>query len=217
MATLDVVTVGSVRDYLSVTDTTRQWSDGIIGSNILVASSRLQRVTNRAWEPATETRLFSTNGRDALAIPDLRSASAVTLNDSTLTVNETYYLLPSRHESDIYITIQFPRLRHRSSIFAISSWFDRGLDLPDFQRDIGRGVPNDLSIAGVWGRDEAAWPIEVIQAIRAMAGFLSLRPDALLSGAKQSPDGNVFDLSKWPLEVQSFVREWKNEDAVFSV
>ena len=52
----------TVRDYLQVTDTTGQWSAGIISSNILVASSRLQRVTNRQWEPATETKVFSTEG-----------------------------------------------------------------------------------------------------------------------------------------------------------
>lgn len=214
MSTLDVVTQASVRDLLAITDTTREWSTGIIGSNILVASARLQRVTNRQWEPQTAaTKLFSTEGRDSLAIPDLRSATAVTLNSATLTADSTYYLLPSRPEPTIYIGIQFPRLKGRSSILAYSDWYDRGLDLPDFQRDIRRGVPNDLSIAGDWGRLEAAWPIEVVQAIRALAAFLTIHASsALLSGAKQTPEGNVFDLSRWPLEVQAFVKDWANFD-----
>ncbi len=218
MATLDVVSIASVRDYLQVTDTNGQWSNGIIGSNILVASKRLQRVTNRQWEPETAaTKLFSTEGRDSLPIPDLRSATSITLNGATLTQNETVYLLPSRHESTIYIGVQLPRSRGRWSIYSSPDWWDRGLDLPDFQRDVSRGVPNDLSITGDWGRLESAWPIEVVQTIRVLAGFLTLRTDALLSNAVNRLDqGVVYDMSQWPLEVQGFVRDWGNHDQVAS-
>jgi hypothetical protein len=209
MATLDVVTVASVRDYMQVTDTTGQWSAGIIGSNIQLASKRLQRMTNRQWEPSSETKVFSTEGRAFLPIPDVRSVTSVILNDATLTT-DSYDLLPSQADAAIFIGIQFPTL--------IRGWHP-GLNTFDINYNHLRWtgyryetLPNNLSIASTaWGHAEASWPIEVIGAIRAFAAFLTLRPDALLSGAKESlSSGAVFDMSRLPLEVQEFVSSWAN-------
>ena len=72
--------VAAVLEYLGGPTSQGQFGAGPIGSNILVASAALQRMTGRQFEVQSNTKTFSTRGRASITIPDLISASAVTLN-----------------------------------------------------------------------------------------------------------------------------------------
>lgn len=194
-----------VRGYLQATGTTGQWSDGLIGSNIRAASGNLQRWTNRQFgaQPAT-TKKFTSLGRSFLVIPDLRTATTVTLNGSPLIEDETFFLQDDRHQTGVHVGIEFP---NRFDFLRTKDWFDRGYDSPLFRSRLRTGLPNDLVMLGDWGHDPL--PAEVLHASAVLAAFYTIRPDALLSGARQTPEGNVFDLSRLPLEISGFVSDWK--------
>jgi hypothetical protein len=64
------------------------------------------------------------------------------------------------------------------------------------------------SIAGAWGYTDATLPEPVRDANTRDAAWLTLRSDALLSGARATDQG-IFDLSSRPVEVQAFVHEWR--------
>ena len=61
-------------------------------------------------------------------------------------------------------------------------------------------------IAGSWGYTDIPEP--VLHATKVLAAFYTKRPDAILSGAITT-DTSLFDLSNLPIEVQSFVTEWR--------
>lgn len=208
------VTPSEVRAYLgTVTDTAGQWSEGNLGSNISVASANLQRWTGRQFEAGsnTTTRIFSTLGRSVVAIPDARSISAVRLNSSALTADSSYYAIPDRMNTGVYTSLEIPS--GRADYRAYADWFDRGLD--NWYWRNRQGTPNDLEVDALWG--PAVLPDEVKHATKVLAAWYSLRSDALLSGVKQTPEGNVFDLSKLPVEVRDFVDSWKLSDMFLAV
>lgn len=204
-----------VRDYLQATDTSGQWSSSLIGSNIAAASHNLQRWTGRQFEPqgsnSVVTKKFSTHGRSFLHIPDLRvgSNTTVTRHGSALTADENYYFIPDRMEPGVFTAIQLPGLRAYDDYRSFPEWFDRNYD-NWLHRGRYADIPNDLHIASQWGH--AVYPAPLEHATKVLAGFYTIRPDALLSGARQTPEGNVFDLSRLPLEVQDFIRDWKLAD-----
>ena len=197
------VNASNVRAYLTVTGISGQWDAALIGSNINAASSFLQRRTGRQFEAqAAVTKKFSTHAKSYLTIPDLRTASSVTLNSGTLDADSTYYLIPDRNNSGVFVGIEFPSYRQRMS---------PGLNTFDINYSHLRWgfdtLPNNLSIAGDWGH--APLPDELLQATVVLAGWYTLRPDALLANARQTPEGNVFDLSALPVEVTEFINAWR--------
>ena len=201
------VNASNVRTYLTVTGITGQWDAALIGSNINAASSFLQRRSGRQFEAQSAlTKKFSTHGKAYLTIPDLRSTTAVTLNDAALTADSTYYLIPDRNNSGVYVGIEFPSYRQRLS---------PGLNTFDINYTHLRWggsfdtLPNNLSIAGDWGH--APLPDELLQATVVLASWYTIRPDALLANARQTPEGNVFDLSGLPVEVTEFINAWRIE------
>lgn len=208
----EFTTPDNVRDYLQATSVSGQWSNAFIGSNIAAASNNLQRWTHRQFEPQGSnflvTKKLTTLGRSFLVIPDCRSLQAVRLNGAALVENESYYLHPDRMQSGVFVGIEFP---NRQAFLRTHDWFDRGYDFPEFSRRLLTGLPNDLELASIeWGH--LPYPDSLLHASNALAAFYTIRPDALLSGARQSPEGNVFDLSRLPLEVQGFVNDWKLSD-----
>ena len=202
------VNASNVRTYLTVTGISGQWDAALIGSNINAASSFLQRRTGRQFEAqASLTKKFSTHGKAYLTIPDLRSATAVTLNDAALTADSTYYLIPDRNNSGVYVGIEFPSYRQRLS---------PGLNTFDINYTHLRWggsfdtLPNNLVIGPAdWGH--APLPDELLQATVVLASWYTIRPDALLANARQTPEGNVFDLSGLPVEVTEFINAWRIE------
>jgi len=201
-------TVADVRDFLGVTATTGQFSTGIIGSNIVVASGWLQRKTNRQFELQTATtKKFTTEGRERITIPDLASATSVVLNSATLTADSTYYLIPDVMNTGVFTSINLPQYRAPFDYRSYSDWFDKNYDSPLHQQRLRSGIPNDLSIAGTWGH--ATIPQEVAHATKVLAAWFTKRPDAVLSNTIQTPEGNVLDLSGMPPEVQLFIQDWR--------
>ena len=202
------VNASNVRTYLTVTGISGQWDAALIGSNINAASSFLQRRTGRQFEAqASLTKKFSTHGKAYLTIPDLRSTTAVTLNDAALTADSTYYLIPDRNNSGVYVGIEFPSYRQRLS---------PGLNTFDINYTHLRWggsfdtLPNNLVIGPAdWGH--APLPDELLQATVVLASWYTIRPDALLANARQTPEGNVFDLSALPVEVIEFINAWRIE------
>lgn len=214
---MQFVTVEQVRDYLQADDTTGQWSAGNIGSNINVASANLQRWTGRQFEAGsnTQTRVFSSFGRSVVTIPDARTVIAVRLNDSALTDGETFHAIPDRMNSGVYTAISLPGYEGRRDYRSFPDWFDRNLDSWRWQGNLQRGTPNDLEVDALWG--PSAVPDEVMHATKVLAGWYTLRSDALLSNAVNRLDqGVIFDMSRLPVEVQEFVSSWKLGDAVVS-
>lgn len=164
-------------------------------------------MTNRQFEAqASTTKTFTTRGRASLTIPDLRTASSVTLNSSVLTAN-SYYLIPDSQNTGVFIAIDLPQYRFPFDYRSYPDWFDKNYDNPLYQMRLRNGIPNDLVIVGDWGHSGAV--DEFDQAVKVLAAWFTKRPDAVLSNTIQTPEGNVFDLSKMPAEVQLFVADWR--------
>jgi hypothetical protein len=198
------VAPAQVRDYLNITATTGQYSDALIGSNINQAVGFLQRKTGRQfeWQGSNHTKVFTTNGKAAITIPDLAFAHDVTLQGSTLTANSTYYLIPDPRTSGIYTGLQlrpFGRYDYRSN----PQWFDRNLDNPRW--DLGSTLPNDLSITGEWGYQTV--PSDVLMAVTILAAYYTKFPDAIISGGIQTTEGTV--VIGFPDPVQAFIEDWR--------
>lgn len=207
------VTETAVRDYIRLeADGNSQHSDASIHSNLLAAAEFLERATERyfADRPAV-TLTYTTEGRASLPLPGLRSISSVTWAGSTLAADTTYWLLPDAQQTGIFTGIQLRPYDNREGpwYLGVPDWFDRNLDHPYFNRRYRNSIPNDLVIAGAGGYLDADLPEAVKFACKILAGYFTLRPDSLLSGARQTPDGSIFDLSKFPQEVSAFIREWK--------
>lgn len=201
------VNASNVRSFAGLESTiTGQWSEANLSSNILAASSFLQRATGRQFEAQTGvTKKFTTNGGAYLSLPDLRSATSVVLAGSTLTADSDYYLIPDRLQTGVSIGIQFRPFGGRGGYRSFPDWFDTNKDAwwwPRFTSD-----PNDLSITGDWGHSPL--PDELLHATKALAMWFTKRPDASLTNTIQTPEGNVLDLSGLPVEVTEFIRNWK--------
>jgi len=207
------LTAAQVREYLVVTGTTQQYSTGLIGSNINHAWGNLQRWTGRQFEGSSNTKTFSTRGRESVPIPDLRLATQVTLNDSVLTVDSQYYLVPDHNNSGVFLSIEFPgRSGYYDDYRRYSDWFDRNLDSPRWRDRSYRSLPNDLKIGNpaVWGY--ATTPTEVLQAQTILAAWYTLRPASLLANVRIAPDGSVLTYGDLPPEVLHFVKSWRRFD-----
>lgn len=201
------VTASNVRSYAGINNTIADpWSEANLGSNIRAASAFLQRATGRQFEAQTGVaKTFSTNGGAYISIPDLRTASQVTLSGSTFTADSDYWLIPDRQQSGVYIGIQFRPWGGRGGYRSFPDWFDTNKDAwhwPIWGSDV-----HDLRITGDWGWDPL--PDELLHATKALAMWYTKRPDANLTNAIQTPEGNTFDLSSLPAEVNDFIRQWK--------
>ncbi len=216
------VTAASVREYLGLNSPSvpavsgeSKYTDSTIGSNIRAASWTLERATGRILGARTATLKFTTNGAAYVALPGLRSATSVTLQSTTLDADATYYLIPDAQQSGVYTGIQFRAFGSGRGggpwWLSNPEWFDRNLDSPLYPGNRGgaTSLPNDLVIPGDWGYTDADLPEPVRHATKVLAAYYTKRPDAILSGGITTPDGNSFDLSALPVEVQAFVKDWR--------
>lgn len=208
------VNASNVRAYAGVDGIIAPWSEANLGSNIRAASAFLERRTGRQFTPqSATTKKFTTNGEAFIAIPDLRTASSVTLAGSTLTADTDYWLIPDVQQSGVYLGIQFRPFGGRGGYRSWPNWFDTNLDRrwhPGYTSD-----PNDLSITGDWGHDP--YPEELLHATKALAAWYTRRPDALLGGVSVSANGTEIDLSLIPVEVRAFIEAWKVGESVVSI
>ncbi len=214
---MSFVTEASVREYLGLNavPSDSKYSDATIGSNIRSAINALERHAHRRFANVTATLKFTTNGAAYVTIPGLRTATSVSNQGTALVADSTYYLIPDSQQTGVYTGIQFRAFGTRGMEgpwwLSNPEWFDRNLDSPWYPGNRGgaTSLPNDLSIAGDWGYiDDATMPEAVRHAVKVLAAYYTKRPDALLSGGITTPDGNTFDLTRFPIEVQDFIREW---------
>lgn len=199
------VTAADVRTFANLSGTTGRYSDANISSNVMVAQEFISREASRQFAKRdAETLTFTTEGRAAFAIPDLRTATTVTWDGTVLTQDENYWLLPDAKQSGIYVAIQLrPIDKGGKWYYGNPEWWDRGLDWP---RRSSSSV-NDLTILGDWGWDPL--PYDVLHAVKAMAAWLIKRGDAVLAGAVADPaTGTVFDYTQLPTEVTSVIRNY---------
>jgi hypothetical protein len=216
-----IVAVSAVRDNLGLNASNSKYPDTLIGSNIRAAQSFLERRTGRIFEKTTATKLFTTEGKPLISIPGLKTATAVTLNGSALTADSTYWLLPDAQQTGVSTAIQFRPFDYSPAAggnwyLSIPDWWDRGLDMPGgpVSGPGSRGsLPNDLSIAGDWGYDPDDLPEEAIKAVVVLAGWMTKRADAILSGAVVTPEGNTFVMTDFPVEVSNFIAAWRLDGA----
>lgn len=203
------ISAADVRSFANIDSTTGRYSDAALGSNILAAQSLIEQRTGRQFSPQVATRYFTTEGRAALPIPDLRGVTSVTLNGTTLTANETYYLLPDPRYPAVFSAIQFRAfgVRRRGSWYlSVPDWWDRGLDMPNGYDD--SSLPNDLVIvSSLWGWSPI--PYDVLHAAKALAAWMTKRADGLLGNAVQTPDGSIFDYSEFPPELNAVVAAYQ--------
>lgn len=203
-------TAAEMRDFMEWTGTTGRKSDTNLNLLLGWASDDLERRTGRVITASASntSRTFTTNGRAFLVIPDLRVATSVNLQSAALTANSGYWLIPSRQAPDIYTGVQL-RAFGTGTYLSNPEWFDRNLDTLAAKGYSG-SLPNDLVVTGLWGwtTTPPSWKF----AAMVLAGFGYQHADALFSGARATPEGNIFDLSQLPVEVQSLVREWSLGD-----
>ena len=198
------ITPQNVRDYLQATGTTGQWSNALIGSNIATARGNLQRWTGRQFEPqgsnTAVTKRFTTHGAAVVTLPGLMRADSVSLQETPLDADTTYWLIPDKLQSGTSTAIQIRAFG--SDYRGNPHWYDRNLD-HWLYRGRTSTLPNDLEITGFWGHEPP--PTEYLIAWTILAAWYTLRSDALFSNVRVTPGGNTFDLSELPAEVQQFV------------
>lgn len=198
----------SVRDMLGIDAATGRYGDGNIGSNVRAAQAYIERATSRQFEvQAATTKRFGTNGEPVVAIPDLATATSVTLQGSALEADQTYWLLPDARQSGVSVAIQLRQFGGRGGYLSNPEWFDRDLDSPAARAYASTGLPNDLVIVGDWGWADK--PDDLLAGVKALAAWLLKRADAVLAGAVQTPDGAVLDYSQWPPEAQAVIRDYR--------
>lgn len=219
--TFEAVSISDVREYLRVDGDANdgQYSDHLIASNIRTASSRLQRVTRRQFEAlASQTLRISTQGEAIVELPDLRSATSVTLSGSTRTLtgdSADAWLIHDPLHTEVYTAIQLRPVGGGGLNYrAYSDWFDTNKDRLSYWQD-GR-MPEDLVITGA----ELGWsplPHEFTTAVKVLAAWYSKRPDAVLANAIQTPEGAILDYSGLPPEVSGFIQEWRRGTVLSAV
>lgn len=208
------ITAADVRTFANISGTSGRYSDGSIGSNIIAAQGFIQRETARLFEQRDATALtFTTEGRASISIPDIRTVSSVVWDGSTLTADESYWLLPDAKRSGIYVGLQL-RLYRTSGKWYYSNpeWWDRGLDWA--RGDLG-SEPNDLVVTGDWGWGDL--PYDVLHAVKVLAAWYTKRADAVLANAVQGPDGAILDYSVLPPEVTDCIRTYRRGTQAVSV
>lgn len=213
------VTAAELRTYLDISSTTGRASDTNLGMLIEAASDMLERATGRiiTASGSNTRRTFSTDGRAAITIPDLRTADSITLQGTTLAVDSTYWLVPSRQQpsdgTTIYTGLQF-RAYGTYDYRSNPEWFDRNLDKLA-ERYGTYSLPNDLVITGLWGWTTvpAQWKLATL----VLAGYEYKRPDSLLANVAITPEGNELQYGQMPPEVRELIDTWRLGDVVVSV
>lgn len=212
------VTANELRNYLDVQATTGRAGSTNLDLLIAAASDFLERETGRIiTSSASNTlRTFSTFGTAAVTIPDLRAVSSITLQDTALAADSTYWLVPARQQpaagNTIYTGVQ---LRAYSSYDYRGNpeWFDRNLD--HWRWGGGYNLPNDLKITGLWGWTTV--PPQWKLATMVLAGYYYKRPDSLLANVAITPEGAVLNYGELPPEVAELIAGWRLTEQVVSV
>ena len=205
-----LVSLAEIKTYL---DLEGNQDDTLIASCASNASIIVERDTGHVFAVTSNvTRKYSTNGEAALTVHDRPvsdSSRVVTLNGTTLTEDQDYWLLPSWQTNQTSTTIQLRYFdRSRTDWYkADPDWFDKNLDNPRYSR----GTPNDLVITGVEGHPTI--PLDVREWARQLAVLLYWKAKSGASGFIQTPQGET----ERPEGYDEFIRRWKMTTAVAGV
>lgn len=220
MSTVLGVTEASLREYMRLETSTSNssYSDSTLGSNLRASADFLERATHRYFaDKGTVTLKYTTNGDATVALPGLRTVATVTLASAALTLDTSYWLIPDAMQTGLFMAVQVRPFAVRPggpAYLSYPDWFDTNKDHPRWGLS---SMPNDLVLVGEGGYTDATLPEGVKQACKVLAGYYTKRPDSLLAGATQTPDGSIFDLSHLPIEVQDFVRLWGSHEQAATV
>lgn len=206
-------TAAQLRTYLDTSASTGRYTTDNLDFLLEAASNQLERATGRIITAtgSNTVKTFTTMGRAQTVIPDLRAATSVTVAGTTLTADETYWLIPSAQANDIYTAVQTRAFRGPATsarwYLSYPEWFDRNLDSPRYAAGFDRGLPNDLVITGLWGWTSvpSSWRL----AAMALAGYFLKHSDALLVGAGATAEDALLDFSEFPSEAQRLIRDWQ--------
>jgi len=212
------VTAAELRTYLDISSTTGRASTANLDLLIGAASDFLERATGRiiTASASNTARTFSSEGRTAITIPDLRTVSSITLQSTTLAADTTYWLLPARiqpPDTTIYTGVQF-RAYGTYDYRSNPEWFERNLDSPYWTSRRYR-LPNDIVITGLWGWTTV--PNQWKLATLVLAGYNYKRPDSLLANSAITPEGNQLDYGQMPPEVRELIDGWRLVEMVATV
>ena len=202
-----------LRTYLDTSKATGRYTTENLDFLLETASNQLERATGRliSASASNTAKTFTTAGRAVITIPDLRTASSVTIAGATLTADESYWLIPSAQANDIYTGVQVRPFQGPGtggkSYLAYPEWYDRGLDSPLFGAGFDRSLPNDLVITGLWGWTTVpnSWRL----AAMALAGYYLKHADALNVGSGTTAEELVLDFSEFPSEVRQHIKDWQ--------
>jgi hypothetical protein len=222
------ISSGQVLDYMALNSpgSTSQYSSGTVASNIRSAAASLEKATQRWFmDRGATTWTATTNGRAALYIPGFRSISGVTLQTAPLYDGQSFWALPDAQNSGILTGMQLRPFTSQSRDpsqrwLANPNWFDIAADSPFYPANYGGGynltsLPNDLVISGSGGYTDATLPEAFLDAVKIWAAFKTMRPSSLLADVSITPQGGVVNYSSLPMEVASFIAEWRiGEQAV---
>lgn len=220
MSTPEIVSPQVVRDLMAINvDATSRYTDATIGSNVRTSLEFIEQASGRyfADRPGI-TLVLTTSGQAAVALPGLRTITAVSWMDTPLDLDQTYWTYPDALGSGLIMAVGVrPFVARPGSPVWLSSpqWFDRGLDLHRYPADWDTGpwdqgsLTGDLVVSGDGGYAAGAYPDALLDAVKIMAAWKTKRPDAIYSGGFGTAEGSVFDLSELPVEVQRFVKLWR--------
>ena len=221
-----IVFASEVRDWLDLNSPGSQssYSDATIGSNIIASVAYLEHKTGRFLADRGEvtwTIPGATMLRAQVAIPGFRTFTSVSWGGAVLSVgysagvSASCWAVPDQLNS-IYVALQFRAWRADSDrpwYLADSNWWDKALDSPFYPGNWGGGyawtsMPDDLVIVGEVGYVAGSEPYDVRMAVRALAGFETLRPRSILADVAITPAGGILNYSRLPNEVVEFLADY---------
>lgn len=220
--TTQPIAVATVLEYMALNSpgTTSQYSPGTIGSNIRSAAASLEKATQRWFlDRPSVTWTTTTNGRAQVYIPGFRTFSSVTIQTAPLIADASFWALPDAQGSGIFTGMQLRAFTSQSRDpskpwLANPNWYDIGADSAYYPPNYGgayaqSSMPNDLVIVGNGGYTDATLPEPYLDAVKIWAAFKTMRPSSLLADVSITPQGGVVNYSSLPMEVASFIQEWK--------
>jgi len=198
----------------------------ILGNYLLDAIDELEKSTRRYFinKPGKSWQTTS-YGRPILALPGFRTVSSVTWMGAVQTAGipgqgSGYMLEPDVQQTGVYTSIAFRPMHVTDSGpwwlslgGATTNWFDTAADSPFDPRNYGGGyiytsTEQDTIIVGDGGYAPGSEPGGFIHALGVLAGFMAMRPTALLADSVITPAGGVMSYSQMPAEVGQFVKDW---------
>lgn len=236
-----IVTAEQVRAYLTLNQVagSSRYTDETINSNIRAAQGFLERETRRfLYDHPGVTWATTTMLQAQVAIPGFRTFDSITWGNSTMTLSTPTVQNPNASvwglmepsegipdDQRLIVALQFRPWRvdnDRPWYYADSQWWDKGLDSPFYPGNYGGGfawtsMPNDLVIVGDGGYTPGSEPDAVMQAVKVLASWYTMRPASIFADVAATPGGGTLQYQELPPEVAQFIATWKAAAQAVSV